>query len=473
MKHSTLLLAALAAASVCSAQVRFQPKRPALRPAAAVKGQKASHVRKAKAAASWQPRVETLYLYQDGQWVEGSKYVSTYDAQGRLALLEETDTEGYVLRTAYTYPDGNTEETTESSSEDGENFTYSSRTVKVYDPVVPTLVVSYKSYYWQENDYTDEWDIKEDLTDEGGQWMEASNSYYRTVTRDAAGNATGCSVFTPYDGNYDETIRFTSTFSAASGQATAYKHEELGYNDDYTAFEWHTQLVLENMAWHKTNGQLVGEYADFMSTGNYLASADVLEDAGGETVRSKVSIAYGATDDNWTETYDSGDGLYHSVATQAADEATGQVVYEYKYYEDADGDGKFADSELADYQKEVQTTDAQGNVTLYEAYALDEEGTGTEQVEGYKYDYTYDAAHGDAVKEHTEYDYNYDTQAYEPYMRVVTEEFVDVAAAIRTVSAEAASTALYTLGGARVPATSQPRGLYIMKQGNRTVKVVR
>lgn len=462
MKHFTLFLAAMTAATVCSAQPKA--KRIAPHSKATLASPHKGHLARkaqAKATSQWMPLTERFYLYEDGEWVEYGKYVNTYDALGNLTQLDEISPDGDVLRTVYERTDTSTVETT-STSEDGVNFTYSSKKVRTYDPVVTSLTTYYDNY---------EWDA---IT---SAWVTTGSSYKRSVTRNADGNVEKVVIATPYNGAYDDTQRFTNTFDPSTRQATAYKYEALGYNSDGTGFEWQTELVLENMAWHKTNGQIVDGYDSFMQTGNYLSHADVMESDGDNVIRSAINIAYGDTDDNWKETYLSGDNLYYSVTTQAVDAATGDGMYEYKYYEDLDGDGTFTDTELTDYTKEATTYDAQGNLTLYEVTMLNDEGTGTEQVQGTKSEYTYDTQHGNATKEVTEYEYNYETQAYDPYSRVVTEDFVDIATAIHGVNQTEANaqTEVYSLHGAKVGSSlnALPHGLYLVKRGGRTVKTVK
>lgn len=463
MKHFTLLLAMLATTTAVSAQGRFTHNR-GLDKSVSVKSAKdkvaarKSAVRKAAAQSLWMPVTEKLYNYEEGEWIEVSTYTNTYDNAGNLLQLDETDTEGAVSRTVYT-TDGDTETETVAVSEDGTTFTNSSKVTKTYDTVLSELIVNYAAYYWDET---------------AGDWAQTGNSYQRNLTRDADGNLTRCAVATPYMGEMDEIQRFTTTFSTDTKQATAYTAEELGYNDDYTALEWQTSMQLENMTWKETNGQLAGEYSDFRSYGNYLASADVLEAADSDVVRSSLAITYGDDINNYTEVYRSGDGLYYSIATQTTDMDKGEVVYEYKYYTDLDGDGVFTDTEMTDYSKELAQVDAQGNTVLYEAYGLNDEGDGVAQMEGVKYEYTYDTEqYGGAVTSYTEYEYDLETGEYVPYMRVDMSDFIDVTSAIRNVTAAASmATTYYDLTGKQLSGQLS-RGVTIVKQGDKVMKVVR
>lgn len=461
MKHFTLFVAALTAATVCQAQPKATRTAPHSKSTLAVR-QQGLHARKAAAKASqqWLSRIERLYLYEEGEWVEYGKYINYYDSEGNLTQLDEISPDGDVLRTIYERTQTSLVETSSTSS-DGENFTYSSKKVREYDPTVTSLATYYDNLEWNT------------LTNE---WVTTGSSYKRTVTRNADGNVTMMVLATPYNGQYDDTQRVTNTFDPQTKQATGHKYEALGYNAAGTDFEWQTEMVLENMAWHQTNGQLVGGYDSFMQTGNLLSHADVMEAAGDDVIRSAINITYGDTDDNWTETYLSGDNLYYSVTTQTVDANTGSGVYEYKYYEDLDGDGTFADTELTVCTKETATYDAQGNNVLSEVFMLNDEGAGTEQTQGTKTEYTYDAEHGNAIKEQIEYEYNYETKTYDPYARVVTEEFVDITAALHDVkTTTATATEVYNLHGAKVGSSLDglPHGLYIVKKDGRTVKTVK
>lgn len=463
MKHFTLLLAMLATTTAVSAQGRLTHKksltaRTDMKAILTDATPRQTQLRKAAATPKWMGTTEEIYSYQDGEWVKIFTGTNTYDSDGNLVRLDEVDADGAVTRADYQYT-GNTQTIITSTSEDGETFTPSEKSVKTYDTVLPSLVVKSNSYAWDET---------------SSDWVAYGNNYQRNITRDADGNMTRCAVATLYMGEMEEIERYSTTFDADTKKATSYMAEELGYNDDGTELVWKTSVQMENMTWKETNGQLAGAYSDFRTYGNYLASADVLEADGDNVIRSSVAITYGADNDNYTEVYHSGDGLYYFIATQTTDADKGETVYEYKYYEDMDADGVFADTEMTDYTKEVSQKDGQGNTTLYEVYGLNEEGDGVMQMEGEKYEIVYDTEnYGGAATSITLYEYDAETGEYAPSVRMVLSNFVDVTNAIRNISvAGSTATTYYDLTGKQLPAQLS-HGVTIIKQGDKVMKVVR
>lgn len=435
------------------AQNTAQAKR-----AAAVK--LAAVVRAAKQAGHlFKPQHQVAYwLDEETQEYEiMGEYTNTYDANGNLAV-QLYDEDGTITRTTYTYDaQGNVTLLTDEVSEDGgETYTPSDKREQTFDNIVPGLVITKDRYSWND-----------------GAWAETGDAYKRTIKRDADNNVLSCVVSSPVTagGQFYDLNSVTNTFDAETKQADTYKYEELNENS-----EWETSEILKDMSWHKTNGQLVSSYSDWMSWGNQLEGALIYnaESDGSESLNGQILIEY---DDKggYTETMD------YSVAFPGLDIATltytddnGSYVYEAKFYQADKQTGEFTDDNLKEHSKSVVNIDDHGNVVLEENSQLNDEGTALEVIDGTKYDYTYDAD-TDAEKELIASQYDYDSATYVPFIKLVTDAYTDITGINQVTKGAAANDApaqIYNLQGIRTNATTG-KGVYIIRQGNTVRKVIK
>ena len=128
---------------------------------------------------------------------------------------------------------------------------------------------------------------------------------------------------------------------------------------------------------------------------------------------------------------------------------------------------------LANYIKEK--FDAHGNSILQEKWEEDwvsENGKGAVRVDGIKHEYKYDGSHGE-MTECIELDYNSKKNKYLPYMKVTFDSFIDTnVTAIKGVNDNTNKPAtFYNLQGLKV--NDNAKGLYIMKQGSKIVKIMK
>ena len=128
---------------------------------------------------------------------------------------------------------------------------------------------------------------------------------------------------------------------------------------------------------------------------------------------------------------------------------------------------------LANYIKEK--FDAHGNSIRQEKWEEDwisENSKGAVLDAGIKHQYKYDGPHGE-MTEDIESDYDSNEDAYLPYMKVTYDSFVDATVtAIKGINDNANEPAtFYNLQGMKV--NGNAKGLYIMKQGSKTVKIMK
>ena len=500
MRHSTLIMASILAmgAATATAQTTTHRQRTAFGIARSMAKDAAKKhfmaVRKAADAAQDAPAVtylpakQTEYTYED-EWEETGTYANTYDNAGRIARTDY-ESEGTISRTDNTWtPTGMlTEELMTTSSDGGETFVNSSRRVQLYDDVVPSLVISKDKYYWD--------DVR-------NYWV-LGDAFRRDITRDADNNITKLVLSTPYDGEFDPIMRYTSTIDPQTKQVATFSYEELKSNDDNTGFVWEEQEHLTNLKWKQTNGQLFDTHDTWYAGGNYLLSADIEELTDDDTYAKVgyMSCTYTA-DGGFVYTTEYTDDMEKQVVTLTFDDANGSYTQVIKEYADLDGDGKYTDDELLTYNMMDVDFDEYGNQTLEAYYDMPyddgdgEDGDGDddsyakpsadtgddtaaspalELSEGTRYDYTYDPAHGNAIKEMVVNEYDYDAQEYAPTMKFVTTDYASVATAISSVSAAGSQPqAIYNIQGMRLgsKAAEGRHGIIIVKKDGKAAKILK
>lgn len=162
MKKFTLLVSLLLCTAGVTAQVSQKSIRTRLKaPKSVVVGKisaqqlkkKISGKRKTAAALPiWMPESEKFYIYEDGEWLLMANSTLTYDKAGN-PLTVTMDEDGWLTRNTYTYDSNNMmisdiEENDESGS--GEEWLYSTKTTKTYDPVVTDFITSTMEYKWDD-----------------------------------------------------------------------------------------------------------------------------------------------------------------------------------------------------------------------------------------------------------------------------------------------------------------------------------
>lgn len=484
---------------------------------------KARAMKKAGAAADakvWLPSEQTSYVINEntGDWDLDTKYSFKYNDKAQMCqqFQESTSTEGGITNKEYyrvdlTYDNnGKWNKQEVYNSLDGTEYTGYQKTERTYDAIQPNLLTYYAISSW--NELSKKWEI-----------TSQANKY--VYTRDADNNILSMEISQPYQGEWETIVRSTNTIDPATKQVNSFKYEKLDYND-FSELEWVVDQYYKNLKWKETNGQVAKEYesdpqTNWMSYGNYLLSATICDETGADN--GTLTLTYtpdGGYDENQVYTFNDydDDGQPYSILckeqyTVTYTDDNGSFDIEYKLYGDSDGDEKFTADEIASAFVEVVKYDEHDNLTAdlgyempepeggdegddddYDSYAkqsvfdVTAPATDTENIDatnmltykGYPLTqggltiFTYDAAHNGAEAKQVSYEYDM-ASFFIPVGKIETTAYADVTTAgIHNVtSASNAAPAVYTLQGIKVGTSldKAPRGTYIVKSGDKVVKV--
>lgn len=484
---------------------------------------KARAMKKARAAADakvWVPSEQTSYVINEdtGDWDLDTKYSFKYNDKAQMCqqFQESTSTEGGITNKEYyrvdlTYDNnGKWNKQEVYSSLDGTEYTGYKKTERTYDAIQPNLLTYYAISSW--NELSKKWELSSQ-----------ANKY--VYTRDADNNILKMEISQPYQGEWETIVRSTNTIDPATKQVNSFKYEKLDYND-FDELEWEVDQYYKNLKWKETNGQVAKEYesdpqTNWMSYGNYLLSATICDETGADN--GTLTLTYtpdGGYDENQVYTFNDidDDGQPYSVLckeqyTVTYTDDNGSFDIEYKLYGDFDGDEKFTADEIASAFVEVVKYDEHDNLTAdlgyempepeggdegddddYDSYAkqsvfdVTAPATDTENIDatnmltykGYPLTqggltiFTYDAAHNGAEAKQVSYEYDM-ASFFIPVGKIETTAYADVTTAgIHNItSASNAAPAVYTLQGIKVGTSldKAPRGTYIVKSGDKVVKV--
>ena len=484
---------------------------------------KARAMKKARAAADakvWLPSEQTSYVINEdtGDWDLDTKYSFKYNDKAQMCqqFQESTSTEGGITNKEYyrvdlTYDNnGKWNKQEVYNSLDGTEYTGYQKTERTYDAIQPNLLTYYAISSW--NELSKKWE----LTSQANKYV---------YTRDADNNILKMEISQPYQGEWETIVRSTNTIDPATKQVNSFKYEKLDYND-FSELEWVVDQYYKNLKWKETNGQVAKEYesdpqTNWMSYGNYLLSATICDETGADN--GTLTLTYtpdGGYDENQVYTFNDidDDGQPYSILckeqyTVTYTDDNGSFDIEYKLYGDFDGDEKFTDDEIASAFVEVVKYDEHDNLTAdlgyempepeggdegddddYDSYAkqsvfdVTAPATDTENIDatnmltykGYPLTqggltiFTYDAAHNGAEAKQVSYEYDM-ASFFIPVGKIETTAYADVTTAgIHNItSASNAAPAVYTLQGIKVGTSldKAPRGTYIVKSGDKVVKV--
>lgn len=484
---------------------------------------KARAMKKARAAADakvWLPSQQTSYVINEdtGDWDLDTKYSFKYNDKAQMCqqFQESTSTEGGITNKEYyrvdlTYDNnGKWNKQEVYSSLDGTEYTGYKKTERTYDAIQPNLLTYYALSSW--NELSKKWELSSQ-----------ANKY--VYTRDADNNILSMEISQPYQGEWETIVRSTNTIDPATKQVNSFKYEKLDYND-FSELVWVVDQYYKNLKWKETNGQVAKEYesdpqTNWMSYGNYLLSATICDETGADN--GTLTLTYtpdGGYDENKVYTFNDieDNGQPYSILckeqyTVTYTDDNGSFDIEYKLYGDFDGDEKFTDNEITSAFVEVVKYDEHDNLTAdlgyempepeggdegddddYDSYAkqsvfdVTAPATDTENIDatnmltykGYPLTqggltiFTYDAAHNGAEAKQVSYEYDM-ASFFMPVSKIETTAYADVTTAgIHNItSASNAAPAVYTLQGIKVGTSldKAPRGTYIVKSGDKVVKV--
>lgn len=384
--------------------------------------------------SEWNPETEN--------WEEASKYITTYDNAGRILSDEIVSIlEGGSTLTTYVYDEnGMPLSKLVQISEDGTDFANYTNTVRVYDPVVHSCIISNTESIWM-ND----------------AWQEAGNCYRRDITRNADGNVTEVVIRTLYEGNYEASQKMTVEYGP-DGKATGILTSVLTYNDN-GELEWQPEMEYKDIVWHHTNGQIISA-DDTTTPENGIASCTVFDTDG----ENHVTVEYPD---------DKGSFISKLVYDMGELEVNMKVLDEYGSYD-------YSQTEV--YREEGEPDYSYTSVERYrmneygletEVYAGEAEGDGELMTMAWmKGEIEADPEYGYPVL-FTVTEYNPDEDVFNNMMQIRFADYKDVSG-IEAVDTDnsAAPVEYYNLQGMRMheePAS----GIYIRRQGTQTVKILK
>lgn len=415
---------------------------------------KTLRAKRANENAIWKPQHDIQYSYDEGGWSKEAENNYTYNAQG--LVLTQLQNAGDYAKVENTYnAKGQITNQVTWISEDGETYEKASERVQDYDDATS---------------YTTKYESK--ISDGKGGTITGRGSYYIVIDRNKDGNITKLSSFA-FDGDeYTESQRMVIAYDNGGNAPTSVTCYELDVDDNNNPTFVPTQQYT-NMVWTKSDGQLTGvDPLDLVSKTNQLKSCTFTSEEDGTMnydvvdVKDNGSFTINATMEGYTAkealiefkneiTDDNGSYRYGGYLHQM-----GQLVLGYYEEEKFDDHGN---STLHEYWATPED-DLAADANTNEGYVLED---------GIKHDYKYEGPHGE-MTEDIESDYDTDKSAYLPNIKVNYDSFVDVAAttAIKGVKNNAYEPAtFYNLQGMKV--NGNAKGLYIMKQGSKTVKIMK
>ena len=433
-------------------------------------------------------------------WTKTLSLFFTYDAKGNLLSDKwvQHEDDGMPITTTleeYTYDDRG-HQTSKQYTWDGVPQSYSETFYD--DPVLKDLntgCLEYSSY---------------DAVNK--KWTLPKKKGRLTITRNSKGDITETtSTSTANDGFDEDVSKVINTYDATTGKVVSILTASQEHDSDQPFYT--TQAT--RLKWHNTNGQIYS--ADNVcftnlnleeDTDNQLSSATVYRLNGKTTLVSNIIKIQASYDDKGGYIRETKDywGWFMRITKTISDKGTEHYVYES--YKDINGDGVYSADEMREKtetdinyikgarvqtysnelriyrnedgteskrQKYIRKRDEYGNITLYDNYDSYDKGQTWKQY-GQRHTYEYDKTTGVMLSETIE-DYNGQEQQYEKSIKYVYSQIEDVATAIEQPSAGLADapTAVYNLQGVYMgtSTTTLPAGIYLVKQGDKTRKVIK
>lgn len=296
MKNSTLIgvgLALMAALPVgaetmsplkvfkkaCEAQKSASHAKKA--PAASRVGKE--YMKVSEMASKFKPTVTKTYGWTGKKWVLDENITYNYDASGLPVSEVSVDASGDQTNTTYVY-DANGKVTFKEStvSSNGADFKNYKKTEFEYDPILTDLITRRTEWLWMD-------------LGKGYDWQLVGNNYRRTIVRNEEGNITSVVVAVLFQDIYDPTQRLDITYGE-DGKATTISEKLLNY--DGKEYFWEQGMLITDITWEKTDGQIYDPEALFL--GNNRIKTAHYEDE--DDMSFDVSVEYAADSDAYTVT---------------------------------------------------------------------------------------------------------------------------------------------------------------------------
>lgn len=416
-----------------------------------------------RGTAIWKPLHETMFLPDGDSWIYAADYTYVYDKKGNVLENSMTDGESTLKRTNTYDENGQITLQIDEESEDGNEFTASSKRLQEYDKVVTNFITKHEVYLWDSD---------------AQSWTAGSNFYKTEITRDSKNRVVEVVTY-----DWDEQSYFPNLKNEIVYDEETNKPKEfVKYVNQFPGSQsptWAIALKMKDMVWKTTDNQLVGDINTWYEGNNLVAKATVY--TVGEDGQDKEEGIYNVTYDDkggFVVTVESVDKTYKGLVEKKYTDENGSYELVNKEYQEQNGDGQLTEDEVSSFLKQVQTYDSHRNITGQAQYdALDENG---QEVMTYatKFENKYDSEH-DALAEVVTLDYDTDLAEYVPTMKVVSDQFVDVTntdGILRpVVNQKTSGKAIYNAQGVFVGSNLNklPQGLYFVKERQKTAKIIK
>lgn len=404
----------------------------------------------ANAQAGMRPQQEEEWIYLEGEWEKGGDYYYQYDQQGNIINKAYDDGSGAIV-TQYEFNENNmVTQSIETYTNDGVKYKNSAKRIIAYDPKVTNVITESESYKWINNNWV--------LTSDG-------HTYKRVITRNDKGNVINVEIYTYFMEEYHLQMRSTIT-NNEDGLAEELKYEELVY-DENNNLQLKEIYTIKDMTWYITDGQILA-----MDDYNWLITNSHNKMKKGKIYMGNKLYC------NINASYEE-NGNYNLKITYPSQECT-EVIFTYtdnngsyivntNNYKDNNSDNKFTEDEIIEQEEFIVLVDQYGRVIQETAYIEDE------ILYGAKFEYTYLDEYGSYPIEQVFMDYNFETEEYVPFLKIIGKDFIDVAAIYNVINDNTdGDKCIYNLNGMRLDISEEqlPAGIYIIKENGKVIKKV-
>ena len=355
------------------------------------------------------------YSYERGEWVFESLEKYAFNADGLLEVFENEfvasaeGKHGFSRLTLSDYDEFDMYHVSvDELSDDGVEWQKELKVEASYDDVAHDVRVYQKAFAW--DSMLQDW-----LYD-----SESSYNWYKEIVRDEQGRMLSNLMWDSKEKRYGY-LSYTFEYGAKPHAETVYVLMDNTRLYSYEKIDWHVSSnqyfwISNNLVWGLYDGRenLPAHYVVYELRGD-----------GNKVLMGEVTYTYGEGDRLESKEY-------RDVQTKAVTrerysyQVSGKncnVVY-YDSFRDNNGDGEPNDGdEIWAQEAYAELFDGYGNVTDEQTYRMDKEGT-YQLAKGMQYLHTYDA---DGVRlETVGKEYDAETGVYEPMMRIVLSDFVEV-----------------------------------------------
>ena len=428
-------------------------------------------------ATQWLPGTETSYSCKnadDPEWEKSATSTYTYNNVGKVLTKitkYETGTTATYNKEENTYDSlGRLAKTVLSVSADGENYTAMTRTVNTYDGTTNFITETDAEQY-------------DTAT---GKWEKSQLCVKNDIERNADGNITSVTTWTVND-NKEWEIENKVVFEYTAGKTGPTKCTETVYDDGKEG----GTIVASDIVWEKCDGQLfTGVDGEWATGNNIVKSAKVsmyMEELGMNINADLTNTVSDNGDYDIKVTAKAMTAKIVIAMTRNTTDANGSYKSGQYLYASTLGFGDICNQKnLVSVEYTEVTKDSRGNTTFMGNYIYGDDddsgifgasaanGSDAETkwrlLESTKNEYTYGGEHGEI----TEKIVTMSTEQETMKTRHTYGDFIGISpTAVNNVETVGNTKAEYfTLDGTRVDAPTG-KGIYIMKTGNRTVKIAR